>query len=113
MKIPILRLRDKDGKEIAIPAIRGPRGPAGSGTGDMMAEVYDPNNHETDIFAHCAETVETAVGEAKQEVLEAVEGMLDEAKQEVLEAVEQDKTTEEWTFTLEDGSTVTKAVCVG
>lgn len=52
MKIPILRLRDKDGKEIVIPAIRGQRGLPGDGSGDMVAAIYDPTGKAVDIFAY-------------------------------------------------------------
>lgn len=31
--------------------IRGPQGPAGAGTGDMLGSVYDPQNIEEDIFS--------------------------------------------------------------
>lgn len=57
MKIPILRLFDKDGREVAVPAIRGPRGPAGDGTGDMVAEVYDPQGKATDVFQYADDKV--------------------------------------------------------
>ena len=63
MKLPILRLRDKDGKEVFIPAIRGPKGPAGDGTGDMVAEVYDPTGKATDIFIYADQAAQKAAAE--------------------------------------------------
>ena len=74
MKIPILKLKDKDGKEIAIPAIRGPRGPAGDGTGDMVAEVYDPQGKAADIFQDVDDTV-APMNEHREGLAEAVEQM--------------------------------------
>ena len=74
MRVPILRLRDKDGKEIAIPAIRGPRGPAGDGTGDMVAEVYDPQGKAADIFQYVDDTV-APMNEHREGLAETVEQM--------------------------------------
>ena len=54
MKIPILRVRDKNGKVVDIPAIVGPRGP---GSGDMKADVYDPQGKKTDIFQYVDDQV--------------------------------------------------------
>ena len=108
MKIPILRLRDKDGKEIAIPAIRGPKGPAGDGTGDMVSNVYDPTGQAKDIFQFAQDAASEAKEAAKQEADNAY------APQKHTHSAEDvSLKTETWTFTLEDGSTVTKAVCVG
>lgn len=89
MKIPILRLRDKAGKEIVIPAIRGEKGEKGekgdSASGDMLTSVYDPNGKAEDIFDY----VDSAIANLTPVL-----------------------NTETWTFELEDGSTVTKAVYV-
>ena len=74
MKVPILRLRDKYGKEIVIPAIRGPRGPAGDGTGDMVAEVYDPQGKAADIFQYVDDTV-APMNEHREGLAETVEQM--------------------------------------
>lgn len=41
---------------------QGPQGPAGSGTGDMLTAVYDPQKKEQDIFAYA--------DEAKNQVVE-------------------------------------------
>ena len=80
MKVPILKLRDKYGKEIAIPAIRGPRGPAGDGTGDMVAEVYDPTGKATDIFQYVDDTVAPMNEhlEGLSETVEQMQAMLEE-----------------------------------
>lgn len=40
------------------------QGPAGDGSGDMTAAVYDPDGHATDIFKYCDDAVATAIGEA-------------------------------------------------
>lgn len=52
MKIPIIRVRDGDGKIHDIPAIVGPPGP-----GDMVANIYDPQGKRTDIFQYVDERV--------------------------------------------------------
>ena len=54
MNIPILRVRGDDGKVVDIPAIVGPRGP---GSGDMKADVYDPQGKKTDIFKYVDDQV--------------------------------------------------------
>jgi hypothetical protein len=108
MKIPILRLRDKDGKEIAIPAIRGPRGLAGDGTGDMVANVYDPTGQAKDIFQFAQDAASEAKKEAKKEADNTYA-----PKEHTHSAEDVSLKTEVWTFTLEDGSTVTKVVYVG
>lgn len=57
----ILRVRDENGNVHDIPAIvgppgpQGPPGPAGNGTGDMTAEVYDPQGKAQDIFEYVDE----------------------------------------------------------
>lgn len=52
MRIPIIRVRDVNGNIVNIPAIVGPPGPPGPGTGDMLANVYDPQGKRTDIFKY-------------------------------------------------------------
>lgn len=47
----------------------GPPGPSGSGTGDMVASVYDPDGKRRDIFAYVDVTVKAAVDTAIGEVL--------------------------------------------
>lgn len=54
MKVPILKLKDKDGKEIAIPAIRGPAGGAVLTEEDKAEIVADvlaalPNAEEAEF----------------------------------------------------------------
>ena len=48
----ILKVRDKNGEWVSIPAIVGPPGPAGDGTGDMLREIYDSQDKRTDVFAY-------------------------------------------------------------
>lgn len=48
----ILRVRDENGHVVGIPAIVGPRGPAGHGTGDMLESVYDPRGLREDIYEY-------------------------------------------------------------
>ena len=47
----------------------GPPGPSGSGSGDMVASVYDPTGKRQDIFAYVDSTVKSAVNTAIGEVL--------------------------------------------
>lgn len=48
----VLKLK-QNGKWVPISVgAQGPRGPAGSGTGDMLASTYDPQGKEQDIFAY-------------------------------------------------------------
>lgn len=115
-------------------------GGGGTGSGDMLKSVYDPNNKSTDIFAYADN-----VANARQAKI-LVDGILEgngtgnisaaEIVQAELLDVEvlptvttadngkilkvingaweaQQPTTEAWTFTLEDGSTITKNVCIG
>ncbi len=42
----------------------GPPGPAGTGTGDMLASVYDPSGKAKDIFAYVDTSIEVAIGNA-------------------------------------------------
>lgn len=60
----ILRVRKPDGTVVDIPVLQGPPGPAGSGSGDMVASVYDPQGRATDIFAY----VDAALGSYINEV---------------------------------------------
>ena len=114
-------------------------GGGGTGSGDMLKSVYDPQNKSTDIFKYAndaanarqakilvdgilegdgagnisaAETVQTELLDV--EVLPTVT-TADNGK--ILKVtngawVAQQPTTEAWTFTLEDGSTITKNVCI-
>lgn len=74
----------------------GSRGVGTLKPGDMETQVYDPQGKKTDIFAYVDERI-----------------MNDAYKNAIAEAVKASLNTETWTFTLEDGSTVTKAVYVG
>ena len=51
-KIPVVRVRDANGNIVEIPAIVGPRGPAGPGSGDMLASVYDTQGKRVDIYQY-------------------------------------------------------------
>ena len=51
-KIPVVRVRDANGNIVEIPAIVGPRGPAGPGSGDMLASVYDTQGKRVDIYKY-------------------------------------------------------------
>ena len=114
-------------------------GGGGTGSGDMLKSVYDPQNKSTDIFKYAndaanarqakilvdgilegdgsgnisaAETVQTELLDV--EVLPTVT-TADNGK--ILKVtngawVAQQPTTEAWTFTLDDGSTITKNVCI-
>lgn len=115
-------------------------GGGGTGSGDMLKSVYDPNNKSTDIFAYA----DNAANARQAKIL--VDGILegdgvgnisaaDVVQAELLDVEvlptvttadngkilkvingaweAQQLTTEAWTFTLEDGSTVTKNVCIG
>lgn len=115
-------------------------GGGGTGSGDMLKSVYDPNNKSTDIFTYA----DNAANARQAKIL--VDGILEgngtgnisaaEIVQAELLDVEvlptvttsdngkilkvvngawaaQQPTTEAWTFTLEDGSTITKNVCIG
>lgn len=61
------------------------------------------------------EAVDTALTEAKESgAFDGADYVLtDDDKTEIANGVKASLTTESWTFTLEDGSTVTKAVYVG
>ena len=114
-------------------------GGGGTGSGDMLKSVYDPQNKSTDIFKYAkdvadarqakilvdgilegdgagnisaAETIQTELLDV--EVLPTVT-TADNGK--ILKVtngawVAQQPKTEAWTFTLEDGSTITKNVCI-
>lgn len=64
MKIPVVRVRDAAGNIVEIPAIVGPRGPAGPGSGDMLASIYDPQGKCTDIFKYIEDKIAEAITEA-------------------------------------------------
>ncbi len=115
-------------------------GGGGTGSGDMLKSVYDPNDKSTDIFAYA----DNAANARQAKIL--VDGILegdgvgnisaaDVVQAELLDVEvlptvttadngkilkvingaweAQQPTTEAWTFTLEDGSTVTKNVYIG
>ena len=114
-------------------------GGGGTGSGDMLKSVYDPQNKSTDIFKYAND-----VADARQAKI-LVDGILEgdgagnisaaeTVQAELLDVevlptvttadngkilkvtngvwVAQQPTTESWTFTLEDGSTITKNVCI-
>lgn len=114
-------------------------GGGGTGSGDMLKSVYDPQNKSTDIFKYAND-----VADARQAKI-LVDGILEGdgagnisaaqiVQTELLDVevlptvttadngkilkvtngawVAQQPTTEAWTFTLEDGSTITKNVCI-
>lgn len=114
-------------------------GGGGTGSGDMLKSVYDPQNKSTDIFKYAND----AANDRQAKIL--VDGILEGdgignisaaqiVQTELLDVevlptvttsdngkilkvangawVAQQPTTEVWTFTLEDGSTVTKNVCI-
>ena len=114
-------------------------GGGGTGSGDMLKSVYDPQNKSTDIFKYAND-----VANARQAKI-LVDGILEgdgagnisaaeTVQAELLDVevlptvttadngkilkvtngawVAQQPTTEAWIFTLEDGSTITKNVCI-
>ena len=114
-------------------------GGGGTGSGDMLKSVYDPQNKSTDIFKYAND----AANARQAKIL--VDGILEGdgagnisaaqiVQTELLDVevlptvttadngkiltvtngvwVAQQPTTEAWTFTLEDGSTITKNVCI-
>ena len=114
-------------------------GGGGTGSGDMLKSVYDPQNKSTNIFKYAND-----VANARQAKI-LVDGILEgdgagnisaaeTVQAELLDVevlptvttadngkilkvtngawVAQQPTTEAWTFTLEDGSTITKNVCI-
>ena len=114
-------------------------GGGGTGSGDMLKSVYDPQNKSTDIFKYAndaadarqakilvdgilegdgagnisaAETVQTELldVEVLPTVTTADNGKILKVVNGVWSA--QQPTTEAWTFTLDDGSTITKNVCI-
>ena len=114
-------------------------GGGGTGSGDMLKSVYDPQNKSTDIFKYAndaanarqakilvdgilegdgagnisaAETVQAELldVEVLPTVTTADNGKILKVTNGVW--VAQQPTTEAWTFTLEDGSTITKNVCI-
>ena len=114
-------------------------GGGGTGSGDMLKSVYDPQNKSTDIFKYAND----AANDRQAKIL--VDGILEgdgagnisaaeTVQAELLDVevlptvttadngkiltvvngawVAQQPTTEAWIFTLEDGSTITKNVCI-
>lgn len=53
----ILRIRDESGKVYDIPALVGPPGPSGDGSGDMLKQIYDPNGKLQDVYLYTEEAV--------------------------------------------------------
>ena len=114
-------------------------GGGGTGSGDMLKSVYDPQNKSTDIFKYAndaanarqakilvdgilegdgagnisaAQIVQTELldVEVLPTVTTADNGKILKVTNGVWAA--QQPTTEAWTFTLDDGSTITKNVCI-
>lgn len=116
--------------------------PGGGGTssGDMLKSVYDPNDKSTDIFAYADNAANARQAKILIDGILEGDGVGNISAAEIVEAelldvevlpavttsdngkilkvvngawVAQQPTTEAWIFTLEDGSTITKNVCVG
>ena len=114
-------------------------GGGSTGSGDMLKSVYDPQNKSTDIFKYANDAANARQakilvdgilegdGAGNISAAETVQAELLDV--EVLPTVTtadngkilkvtngawaaQQPTTEAWTFTLEDGSTITKNVCI-
>lgn len=84
----ILRVRDENGHVVGIPAIVGPRGPAGPGTGDMLESVYDTEGKRRDVFAYANERigVHNTDGGAHEDIRQAVANAQETAEQGVQDA---------------------------
>ena len=61
----VLKFRDETGQVKEILVLRGPKGPAGDGNGDMVAATYDPNGNNRDIFAYADDRATVAENNAK------------------------------------------------
>lgn len=115
-------------------------GGGGTGSGDMLKSVYDPNDKSTDIFAYADNAANARQAKILVDGILEGDGVGNISAAEIVEAelldvevlpavttsdngkilkvvngawVAQQPTMEAWIFTLEDGSTITKNVCVG
>ena len=73
------------------------------GAGDMLASVYDPKGKAQDVFGYVDSTL------TKMQPKIMTQGVLVGDGDGAVSAAPY----EEWTFTLEDGSTVTKTIVLG
>lgn len=104
------------------------KGEDGKGAGDMLASVYDPQGKKQDAFNYAEQAIEAHRNEkiphpGLMRTLEATLGDLNTNKQQKITATGvlrcigdgyvRSAFTEDWTFTLEDGSTVTKTIVLG
>lgn len=98
------------------------------GAGDMLASVYDPQGKKQDAFNYAEQAIEAHRHEEvpHRELMSKFEktlSMLSENMQQKITATGvlrgigngyvRSAFTEDWTFTLEDGSTVTKTIVLG
>ena len=104
------------------------KGEDGKGAGDMLASVYDPQGKKQDAFNYAEQAIEAHRHEeiphpewmrTIEEVLVDI-GVYAQPKITVTGVLKCDgeggvsaAPVEEWTFTLEDGSTVTKTIVLG
>ena len=104
------------------------KGTDGKGAGDMLANVYDPQGKKQDAFNYAEQAIEAHRNEkiphpGLMRTLESTLSDLNTNKQQkitetgVLKGIGngyvRSAVTEDWTFTLEDGSTVTKTIVLG
>lgn len=104
------------------------KGTDGKGAGDMLASVYDPQGKKQDAFNYAEQAIEAHRNEkiphpGLMRNLEASLGDLNTNKQQKITATGvlrgigngyvRSALTEDWTFTLKDGSTVTKTIVLG
>ena len=114
-------------------------GGGGTGSGDMLKSVYDPQNKSTDIFKYANDAANARQAKILVDGILEGDGAGNISAAETVQAelldvevlptvttadngkilkvtngawVAQQPTTEAWTFTLEDGSTITKNVCI-
>ena len=79
------------------------KGEDGKGAGDMLAATYDPKGKKQDVFGY----VDSALTKMQPKIM--AQGVLVGDGEGAVSAAPY----EEWTFTLEDGSTVTKTIVLG
>jgi len=48
--MPSIKIPNGSGGWIKLPTIKGDTGPSGDGSGNMVASMYDPNEHRADVF---------------------------------------------------------------
>ena len=114
-------------------------GGGSTGSGDMLKSVYDPQNKSTDIFKYADDVADARQAKILVDGILEGDGAGNISAAETVQAelldvevlptvttadngkilkvtngawVAQQPTTEAWTFTLEDGSTITKNVCI-